>query len=461
MIEEEQAQAIEEAGIEEVYVRSPLACEFRYGVCAMCYGRDLARGELVKIGEAVGIIAAQSIGEPGTQLTLRTFHTGGVAGTSDITHGLPRVQELFEARNPKGEALITDIDGVAEIIHEDGLRRIRVVSSEVFRDKYEIKYGWRILVEGGDEVEASTPLASRGEREIVATTGGKVSVRGRRIIVYYDQRRDTYDVKYGWKILVEDGDEVKAATPLASHGKDKIVATTGGKISRKERQVVIRYERREEREYEVPSAARLLVENGQEVVAGQQLTEGSKNPHRILRILGREATQSYLLEEIQKVYRSQGVNINDKHIEMIIRQMLKKVRVVLPGDTDFLLEDLVDRLVFADVNAKAIAAGNQPATAQPVLLGITKAALNTESFLSSASFQHTINVLANAAIEGKVDHLLGLKENVIIGKLIPAGTGFRDEEGKSLATRGGEGASVETAEESKDELKEKRVPEAV
>jgi DNA-directed RNA polymerase subunit beta' len=417
MIEEEQAQAIEKAGIEKVYVRSPLACELRYGVCVACYGRNLARGEPVKIGEAVGIIAAQSIGEPGTQLTLRTFHTGGVAGMSDITHGLPRVQELFEARSPKGEAIVSDIDGVAEIIHQDGLRRIRVVFSEVFEDKYDIKYGWKILVEDGDELEAGAPLASRGKREIVATTGGKAS--------------------------------------------------------RDDRQIVIRYERREEREYEVPSAARLLVENGQRIVAGQQLTEGSLNPHRILRILGREATQSYLLEEIQKVYRSQGVNINDKHIEMIIRQMLKKVRVVSPGGTTFLLGELVNRLVFADVNAKVAMAGEQPATAQPVLLGITKAALNTDSFLSAASFQHTINVLANAAVEGKTDELLGLKENVIIGKLIPAGTGFRDREKTRLAARAEEGESMEAAdlsltdkasfsnEEFEDALEEERVPEEV
>jgi DNA-directed RNA polymerase subunit beta' len=471
MIGEEQAQASEQAGIERVYVRSPLACELRHGVCAMCYGRDLARGELIKIGEAVGIIAAQSIGEPGTQLTLRTFHTGGVAGTSDITHGLPRVQELFEARNPKGEALISDIDGVVEIIREDGLRRIRVVSSEVFRDNYEIKYGWKFLVEDGDEVEAGTPLASRGEREIVATTGGKVSRRERQVVVHYDRRRDTYDIKYNWKLLVEDGDEVEAGTPLASHGEDEIVATTGGKVSRKERQIMIRYERREEREYEVPSAARLLVENSKKVVAGQQLTEGSLNPHRILRILGREATQSYLLGEIQKVYRSQGVNINDKHIEMIIRQMLKKVRVISTGDTNFLLGELVDRLVFADANAKAARAGEQPATAQSILLGITKAALNTDSFLSSASFQHTINVLANAAIEGKTDELLGLKENVIIGKLIPAGTGFRDSERYSSVAGAEEGESMEadeisladetpSAEEIEDELEE-MMPERV
>jgi len=203
----------------------------------------------------------------------------------------------------------------------------------------------------------------------------------------------------------------------------------------------------------------LLVENGQKVVAGQQLTEGSRNPHRILRILGREATQSYLLEEIQKVYRSQGVSINDKHIEMIIRQMLKKVRVVSLGDTAFLLDELVDRLVFADVNARATEASEQPSTAQPVLLGITKAALKTDSFLSASSFQHTINVLANAAIEGKVDELLGLKENVIIGKLIPAGTGFRGRERHSPVARAGEGKSMEPAEKLKDELEEERVPE--
>jgi DNA-directed RNA polymerase subunit beta' len=223
----------------------------------------------------------------------------------------------------------------------------------------------------------------------------------------------------------------------------------------------------------VPSAARLLVENFQKVVAGQQLTEGSLNPHRILRILGREATQSYLLEEIQEVYRSQGVNINDKHIEMIIRQMSKKVRVVSPGDTTFLLGELVDRLTFADVNAKAAMAGEQPATAQPVLLGITKAALNTDSFLSSASFQHTINVLANAAIEGKTDELLGLKENVIIGKLIPAGTGFPDRERYIPVAGAGEGESMEaaelslvdeaplSAEEIEDELEEEKIPAKV
>jgi DNA-directed RNA polymerase subunit beta' len=363
------------------------------------------------------------------------------------------VQELFEARSPKGEAIVSDIDGVAEIIHQDGLRRIRVVSSEVFKDKYDIKYGWKILVEGGDDLEAGAPLASRGKREIVATTGGRVSLKDRQVVIHYDRRKGKYDIKHNWKILVREGAAVEAGTPLASRGEHEIVAKTGGKVSLEERQIVIRYERREEREYEVPSAARLLVENGQKVVAGQQLTEGSLNPHRILRILGREATQSYLLEEIQKVYRSQGVNINDKHIEMIIRQMLKKVGVVSPGDTTFLLGELVDRLVFADVNAKIAMAGEQPATAQPVLLGITKSALKTDSFLSAASFQHTINVLAEAAVEGKTDELLGLKENVIIGKLIPAGTGFRDREKTHLAARTKEGKNMEAEEE--------RIPEKV
>jgi len=237
--------------------------------------------------------------------------------------------------------------------------------------------------------------------------------------------RDEYDIKIGWKILVENGDEIADGTAIASRGKKTIVAPRGGRILREDRHITVLYERRDEREYEIPSAARLIVENGQRVKAGQQLTEGSKNPHRILAILGREAAQLYLLQEVQKVYRSQGVNINDKHFEIIIRKMLNKVQVTRSGDTDLLPGELVDRLVFAETNAKVVEQGGRPASARPILLGITKAALNTESFLSAASFQHTIKVLAGAAIEGKCDYLRGLKENVIIGKKIPAGTGFR------------------------------------
>ena len=398
MIEEEQIAKIERAGIQEVYVRSPLACQMRHGVCAMCYGQDLARGGLVQIGEAVGVIAAQSIGEPGTQLTLRTFHTGGVAGVEDITHGLPRVQELFEARKPKGEALISDIAGMVEIYRqEDGLRYVRVVDRQEYVEEYpRLRGGYKTLVQEGDRIENGTVLARLARSDMTK----------------------------------------------------EIVARVGGTVILEKDRILVRREEREEREYVIPAGARLRVEEGQQISAGQSLTEGPLNPHRILSILGREATQEYLVTEIQKVYRSQGVNIKDKHIEMIIRQMMSKVRVRSGGDTRLLPGDLVDWVAFEEINAgvmetSAIGSaeladvpveprGGTPATARPILLGITKAALKTESFLSAASFQHTINVLAEAAIEGKVDELHGLKENVILGKLIPAGTGFRAPRGKDL-----------------------------
>ncbi|UCC65739.1 MAG: DNA-directed RNA polymerase subunit beta' [Anaerolineae bacterium] len=370
MIEDDQSETIDAAGIEEVYVRSPMTCRLHHGICALCYGRDLGRGELVNIGAAVGIVAAQSIGEPGTQLTLRTFHTGGVALGGDITHGLPRVEELFEARKrPKGEAELSDITGRLTLRREGGVRIARVTHTELMRDEYQVPGNWGVQVEDQQEIAASEVIAKRGDKETVAQHGGRVI-------------RDGYNV-------------------------------------------AVVYEVRDEREYEIPSAARLLVEDGARVEAGQQLTEGSKNPHRILRILGREATQGYLLREIQKVYRSQGVPINDKHFEVIIRKVLSKVQITAAGDTDLLPGELVDRIVFAETNENVTAAGGQPARAMPVLLGVTKVALNTDSFLSAASFQHTIKVLAQAAIEGKRDNLLGLKENVILGKRVPAGTGFR------------------------------------
>ena len=377
MIDERKANAIAAAQVERVYVRSPLTCMLRYGVCAACYGRDLARREMVQIGEAVGIIAAQSIGEPGTQLTLRTFHTGGVVGAEDITQGLPRVQELFEARNPKGQAAISDISGTVHIRQEGDVRIVEVVSSEMLRTPHAIPRNYRIVVKEGAEVKAGDVLAQRGERQILAETNGRV--------------------------VIED------------------------------RNVFVCRELREQREYEIPAAARLRVEEGMQIKAGDRITDGALNPHEILDILGVEAVQKYLLEEIQKVYRSQGVTIHDKHIEVIIRQMLRHVRVTSSGDTNLLPGDLVDKLDFEHINNEIIAEGGEPATAQPVLLGITKAALNTESFLSAASFQHTISVLSNAAIEGKRDDLHGLKESVIIGKLIPAGTGFRRRQEKKEA----------------------------
>jgi DNA-directed RNA polymerase subunit beta' len=377
---EEHLDQIKQAGITEVRVRSPLTCELRYGICAKCYGRDMARNGLVQIGEAVGVIAAQSIGEPGTQLTLRTFHTGGVAGEADITRGLPRVQELFEARNPKGEAIIAEIAGLVEIEREGDQRTVRIVSSVMVRDEYDIPGNYGLLVETGAQIDDGASLAKRGEKQILATHGGKVSV----------------------------GD---------------------GKIS-------VRRENRDEREFEVPPTARLRVENGEKVQAGQQLSDGALNPHTVLKIKGREAVQQYLLGEVQKVYRSQGVTINDKHIEVILRQLLRRVKIKTVGDSPYLLTQLVDTIAFQEMNQKLVAESKRPATAAPVLLGITKAALNTESWLAASSFQHTINVLAGAAIEGKRDDLHGLKENVIIGKLIPAGTGFTPIEGNTALPPG-------------------------
>jgi len=372
-IDETSAAAIEEAGVEAVLVRSPMTCQLRQGICTLCYGRDLGRGKMVAIGAAVGIVAAQSIGEPGTQLTLRTFHTGGVAAGGDITVGLPRVEELFEARKkPKGEASMSEIGGVVHIVRSNGRRSIVVVDSEIERFEYEIKRGWKILVEGDDEVKAGDPIAS-------------------------------------W------------------HEDKYIVAEKGGRVLREDRHIIIVHERSDEREYEVPTTGQLLVEEGQRIEPGTQLIEGVLNPHDILRILGRQATEHSMLSEVQKVYRSQGVNINDKHFEVIFRKMLSKVQVSSSGDTDLLPGELVDRLALEDSNSEVVEAGGQPARGWPVLLGITKAALNTESFLSAASFQHTIRVLSNAAVEGKEDPLLGLKENVIIGKLVPAGTGYRGD----------------------------------
>jgi DNA-directed RNA polymerase subunit beta' len=427
-IDEEQAKLIHDLEIEEVYVRSPLTCALRHGMCATCYGRDLARGGVVQIGEAVGIIAAQSIGEPGTQLTLRTFHTGGVAGASDITHGLPRVQELFEARIPKGEAVISDIDGRVELHQQDGIRVLKVVHHEVFTDEYLAPKNYRILVEDEQSITEGEAIAQYGDKTIEAKNPGRVFVEMPAVLI--TPPRADYPVEQpipsNYRFIVEEGQKVKEGDPVAQYGTRQITAPAGGVVSVRAQPIIyVRREQRDEREYEIATTARLRVEPGGMVRAGQQLTEGSINPTRLLRILGREAAQLYLLSEIQQVYRSQGVNINDKHIEVIIRQMTNKVRVAQAGDTNLLPGEMVNRLVFQDINEDIVRSGGQRATARPVLLGITKAALNTESFLSGASFQHTINVLAQAAIEGKVDGLYGLKENVIIGKLIPAGTGYR------------------------------------
>ena len=372
LLDKEQIRKITDAGIQEVYVRSPLSCISTQGVCVNCYGLDLGRGKMVEMGAAVGIVAAQSIGEPGTQLTLRTFHTGGVAAGSDITTGLPRVEEIFEARRaPKGEAVVSEIAGKAEVIQSDkysDLRAVRVVHSEMVNDEYNLTKGWQAEVKDSDKVEEGDVLASNGDEQMVAENGGKVRIEGKKLIVAYEHT--------------------------------------------------------EEEEYEIPTNTRLIVSTGDNIEPGQALTEGSLNPHSILRIQGREVCQIYLLSEVQKVYRSQGQNIHDKHFEIIIRKMMSRVQITGPGDTTFLPGDFVDRLELRAINEQYLAEGKAPAPFVNELLGITKASLNTVSFLSAASFQHTIKVLAGAAIGGAEDNLAGLKENVILGKLIPAGTGY-------------------------------------
>jgi len=372
MINKELSRQILKAGIKKLKVRSPMTCELVHGICARCYGMDLGRGKMVSLGSAVGVVAAQSIGEPGTQLTLRTFHTGGVAGGGDITTGLPRVEELFEARRtPRGEAVITEINGKAHIIISDknpDIRTVRVESSEMVSQRYAIPEGWEIQVKDEDEVNKDDVLATHEETSITAEHAGRIRIEDREVVVSYEDR------------LSED--------------------------------------------YEIPSTSRLLITEGQMVKAGDQLTEGSLNPHTILKINGTDATELYLLKEIQQVYRTQGQNINDKHFEVIIRKMLNKVQITRPGDSEFLPQDLVDRLEIRKINEDLVARGLRPARYVNVLLGVSKASLSTDSFLSASSFQHTIKVLAGAAISSKEDPLYGLKENVIIGKLIPAGTGF-------------------------------------
>ncbi len=382
VVDEDTADLIENLGITEVCVRSPMTCALIHGICALCYGRDLGSGEMVEIGSAVGIVAAQSIGEPGTQLTLRTFHGGGAAQAGgDITSGLPRVEELFEARKtPKGESVMTDIGGVLRLSKRDGVRIATVIDSEVINEQHDIPVGWDVKVDDEAKVKEGTIIAENPDT-------------GERIIGRMD-----------------------GIVHLEGHA------------------VYVRYERRREEEYDIPSSARLTPEayDGATVYPGQQLTEGSKNPHRILRVLGADATQKYLLTEAQKVYRNQGVNIADKHFETIIRKMLSKVQITKSGSSELLPGELIDRLRLLDMNERLIAEGGEPAAGIPILLGITKAALSTDSFLSASSFQHTIKVLAGAAIEGKVDRLYGLKENVIIGKLIPAGTGFHTYQDREL-----------------------------
>ncbi len=391
------------SGADRVHVRSVMTCEATHGVCSLCYGRNLASGKLVEHGEAVGIIAAQSIGEPGTQLTMRTFHTGGVA-RADITSGLPRVEELFEARAPKGVAVLADREGVVTIEATDNGRNLVITSTDVEQRIYPLVPGWDVALTDGDMV-------------------------------------------------------VKDKTVMAIGPEDqKLTSAIEGRFFVDDRTIYVRNEKEERVEYPVPVTYQIFVEDGDVVYPGQQLTDGAKDPHKVLLTQGREEVQRYMIDEVQKVYRSQGVNTNDKHIEVICRQMLRKVSITHPGDTDYLQDERIDRFEFNQINEEIMAQGGEPATAVPVLLGITKASLETDSFLSAASFQETTRVLTEAAINGKVDHLRGLKENVIIGKLIPAGSGFGVVPGQATGpvTEGAPGgvALLERTEEVEDASEE-------
>jgi DNA-directed RNA polymerase subunit beta' len=375
------------AGVERVHARSPLTCQSRRGVCQKCYGRDLARGSIVNMNTAVGIIAAQSIGEPGTQLTLQTFHTGGVVGL-DITSGLPRVEELFEARIPKVPAILADISGVAEVIHGEDGDKIEITSSEIFRDEYSLPEGWKVMVKKGQYVDIGTVLAQPN------TKGAKK----------------------------EESKEVAAA------GSEQVIlAGVAGQVEIDDNRLTIVYEEQDKREYNIPAAIPVRIQTGDLVKAGQQMTDGSVNPQEMLHILGRDAVQQYLVDEVQRVYRSQGVNISDKHIEIIVHQMLNKVRVDSAGDTELIPGELIDRFQYEDINSEVLAEGGEPTTAHTVLLGITRASLSTNSWLAAASFQETTRVLTEAAVRGATDKLVGLKENVIIGRLIPARSPVSEE----------------------------------
>ncbi len=495
-ITEDKVEAIEAAGIDRVKIRSVLTCEARRGVCARCYGRDLGRGHMVNIGEAVGIIAAQSIGEPGTQLTMRTFHIGGTASRSveqaevrSQRSGVVKYHKLHSVTNAAGFNVVMNRNAEIIIVDDQG----------VDRERFPVPYGAELKVMNNDRVEPGTVIADWDAFSIpiVAEVGGRVKygdviegdtmqeridqVTGKvsRVIIHAlvskhatprvsikDERGRTmklpdveHDARYplpvGSIISVDEGLDVAAGTVVAKIPrettktkditgglprvaelfevrklKEQAIVTeidgrvTFGKELKGKRRVVITPEHGEPREYLVPKAKHVTVHEGDYVKAGDALMDGSILPNDILRIKGEEALARFLVDEIQEVYRLQGVKINDKHIEVIVRQMLKRIRITDPGDTKFMMDQLVEKWVFHDENERVLAEGLQPASAEPQLLGVTKASLSTDSFISAASFQETTKVLTNAAMTGKIDTLDGLKENVIMGRLISAGTGL-------------------------------------
>jgi len=495
-IDELAVKLIEDAGIEKAGIRSVLTCRSRRGVCAMCYGRDLAYGKLVEIGQAIGIIAAQSIGEPGTQLTMRTFHIGGTASKrieqtslSNRYPGTVRFLNLHTVRNRDGDLVAMNRNGEISIVRETGREQ----------ERYVIIYGAKLKVSDGQQVEAGTLLAEWDpftipiltevagtvkfgdivEGQTMQEKVDPVTGKSSKVVVEYreadvrprisikDEKGRTarvgdggfarYYMPLGAIIMVNEGAPVYPGEVLARIPREttKTKDITGGlprvaelfevrkpkehaviseidgvvsfgKDTKGKRKVVVTPEVGEFREYLIPKGKHISVHEGDYVRAGELLMDGSANPHDILAVRGEKELAKYLVNEVQQVYRLQGVKINDKHIEAIVRQMLKRVRIADPGDSDFLVGEHVDKLVFAEVNQALFAENKKRAAGEPLLLGITKASLSTDSFISAASFQETTKVLTEAAAAGKVDFLKGLKENVIMGRLIPAGSGLKD-----------------------------------
>jgi DNA-directed RNA polymerase subunit beta' len=378
-IDDQQAKAIVAAGIAEVKCRSVLKCKLSRGICRLCYGYDLGFNDMVKQGAAVGIVAAQAIGEPGTQLTMRTFHTGGSASVKDITQGLPRVEELFEAREPKGQAQVSEIDGQVYISKPNNKEYIvRIQGADVAKDTFELVDSHSVLKDGSKVMAGETLYVNSAGESIKSKVSGHVKVDKDEMII------------------IHESDDVK--------------------------------------EYVVPASYSLMVKDKELVVKGQQLTEGNLNPNQVMVLRGVEPAQRYIMKELQSVYDSQGQNIHDKHIEVIVRQMFSKVRVSNAGDSEFVVGEIADKAKMNFINEELAKASKRPIESEQLLMGITKVSLNTESFLAAASFQETTRVLIEAAVTGKTDYLRGLKENVIIGKLIPAGTGFTDQIAKENLT---------------------------
>ncbi|HEY4562801.1 MAG TPA: DNA-directed RNA polymerase subunit beta', partial [Thermoanaerobaculia bacterium] len=509
-ITEQLGNAVQAAGIERVKIRSVLTCEARRGVCALCYGRNLATGKMVEIGEAVGVIAAQSIGEPGTQLTMRTFHYGGTASrvSEQSKHiaknpGLVKFLNVNTVESRRGSLIVINRSGKLVLTDEKGRER----------ERYALTYGSQLLVHEGDSVEPGVELVTWDPftSAILTEIGGKVELQdivegenvreetdkvtglSQKIIVEAsanekrvpailiqadDGRTKRYLLPSGSHLLVQNGQDVFAGDTLVKIPREttKTKDITGGlprvvelfearspkepaiiteidgsvrlgEVHKGMRKVVVESDTGETREYLVPRSIHINVQEGERVRAGDPLIDGPINPHDVLQVLGEKELQRYMTDKIQEVYRSQSVAINDKHIEVIVRQMMRSVKIEEVGDTEFLIDEQVDRWKFQEENERVVAAGGTPAIGRPLLLGITKASLSTDSFISAASFQETTRVLTEAAISGKVDGLRGLKENVIVGRVIPAGTGMNYYHDFHMAEE-----LLETQDEPEEEL---------